>query len=82
MAVGWFSWVVVVIPPQKKKKGIKKEGYLSKIVYGVNFIINVSKRFLENKVETLAIYIHLSCQCIWRDILREETTQITSVEKV
>ena len=49
---------------KKKKKGIKKEGYLSKIVYGVNFIINVSKRFLENKVETLAIYIRLSCECI------------------
>ena len=49
---------------KKKKKGIKKEGYLSKIVCGVNFIINVSKRFLENKVETLAIYIRLLCQCI------------------
>ena len=51
-------------PKKKKKKRIKKEGYLSKIVYGVNFIINVSKGFLENKVETLAIYIRLLYQCI------------------
>ena len=72
----------MVVIPKKKKKGIKKEGYLSKIVYGVNFIINVSKGFLENKVETLAIYIRLLCQCIGRDILREDATQITSVEKV
>ena len=43
--------------PTKKKKG----GYLSKFVYVVNFIINIFKRFLENKIETLAIYISLSC---------------------
>ena len=43
---------------KKIKKLIKKEEvYLSKFVYGVNFIINISKGFLENKVETLAIYI-------------------------
>ena len=48
----------------------------------VNFIINIFKGFLENKVETLAIYISLSCQCIWGDILREDTIQITLVEKV
>ena len=58
----------IVIPPPKKKKRIRKEGYLSKIVYEVNFIINVSKGFLENKVETLAIYIRLLCQCIRGDI--------------
>ena len=57
-----YKWGRLQYP--KKKKRIKKEGYLSKIVYGVNFIINVSKGFLENKVETLAIYIRLSCQCI------------------
>ena len=39
--------------PKKKKK---KEGYLSKFVYGVIFIIDISKGFSENKVETLAIY--------------------------
>ena len=38
---------------------VRKEGYLSKIVYEVNFINNVSKGFLENKVETLAIYIYM-----------------------
>ena len=49
-----------VIPrPRKKRK--EKEGYLSKFVYVVNFIINISKGFLENKIETLVIYISLSC---------------------
>ena len=43
-------------------------------------IINIAKGFLENKVETLAINISLLSQCIWRDILREETTQKTEVE--
>ena len=42
----------IVIPPKKNKK----DGYLSKFVYGVNFKINISKGFLENKVETLTIY--------------------------
>ena len=37
--------------------------------------------FLKNKVETLAIYISLLSQCIGRDILREEITQRTEVEK-
>ena len=46
-----------VIPRKNKnKKKIKREGYLSKSVYGVNFIINITRGFLENKVETLAIY--------------------------
>ena len=36
---------------------------------GSIFKINISKGFLENKVETLAIYISLLCQRIWRDIL-------------
>ena len=31
--------------------------------------------------ETLAIYISLLSQCIWGDILREEITQKTEVEK-
>ena len=57
-------WKTYCNTPPPQKKGIKKEGYLSKIVYGVNFIINVSKGFLENKIETLAIYIRLLCQCI------------------
>ena len=48
-----------VIPrPRKKRK--EKEGCLSKFVYVVNFIINISKGFLENKIETLTIYISLS----------------------
>ena len=46
---------------KKEKKRKEKEGYLSKFVYVVNFIINISKGFLENKIETLAIYISLSC---------------------
>ena len=46
---------------KQKEKKKKKEGYLSKFVYVVNFIINISKGFLENKIETLAIYISLSC---------------------
>ena len=48
---------------------------------GVNFIINISKEFLENKVETLTIYKLIKSQRIWRDILRDETTQRTEVEK-
>ena len=32
---------IIVIPRKKNKKG-----YLSKFVYGVNFIINISKGFL------------------------------------
>ena len=42
----------------------------------------MSKGFLENKIETLTIYISLLCQRIWRDILKEETTEITPVENV
>ena len=60
----WIFIIDIVIPGK-----IKKKGYLSKFVYGVNFIIYISKGLLENKVETLAIYISLLCQCIWRDIL-------------
>ena len=37
--------------------------------------------FLENKVETLAIYKFIKSQRIWRDTLREETTQRIEVEK-
>ena len=44
-------------------------------------IINIAKGFFfKNKVETLAINISLLSQRIWRDILREETTQKTEVE--
>ena len=59
----WYSFC------NTPKKKILKEGYLSKFFYGVNFKINISKGFLENKVETLAIYISLLCQRIWWDIL-------------
>ena len=47
---------------------------------GSTFIINITKGFLENKIETL-IYLILS-QRILTDVLREETTQNTEVEKI
>ena len=42
---------------KKKKKKTLQEGYLSKsqIFLSVNFIINITKKFLENKVEILVI---------------------------
>ena len=66
-----------IVIPQKKKK---KDGYLSKFVYGVNFKINISKGFLENKVETLAIYKLIMSTYMKRYLGREETTQRTEVE--
>jgi len=48
--------IVPVITWGKKKKGTYQERYLSKSLCGVNFIINITKGFLENKVETLTIY--------------------------
>ena len=49
---------------------------------GSTFIINITKGFLENKVETLVIHSLILSQRILIDVLREETTQNTKVEKV
>ena len=49
---------------------------------GSTFIINITKGFLENKVETLVIHSLILSQHILIDVLREETTQNTKVEKV
>ena len=50
------TYIVILGKRKKKKRETLKVGYLSKSVYGVNFIINIIKGVLENKVETLAIY--------------------------
>ena len=49
---------------------------------GSTFIINITKRFLENKVETVVLYSLILSQRILTNVLREETTQNTEVEKI
>ena len=68
---------VLVIPGKK----ILKEGYLSKSFVGSILYFIIIRVFLENKVETLTIYKLIKIQRIWRDTLREETTQRIEVEK-
>ena len=49
---------------------------------GSTFIINITKGFLENKVETLVYIVLILSQCILTDVLREEATQNTEIEKI
>ena len=43
---------------------------------GSTFMINITKGFLENKVETLVIHSLILSHRILTDVLREETTQL------
>ena len=66
---GYYSKLDIYKPviPGKKKK-IKRRGIWVNLFCGANFIISNYKGVLKkNKVETLAIYINLLSQCIWRD---------------
>ena len=48
---------------------------------GSTFIVNITKGFLENKVENPSLYSLILSQHILTDVLRKETIQITEVRR-